>query len=60
MVELIVVHSTRMTVELLHKSEAGVWPANPTMIEAAGVVELRSVSLTLPLAEIYTGTHLET
>jgi Uma2 family endonuclease len=57
--ELIVVHSTRMTVELLHKSEAGVWPANPTIITEGGVVELRSVGLTLPLAEIYTGTHLE-
>ena len=57
-VELIVVHSTRMTVELLRKGEGGVWPANPTMIEGAGAVELRSVEMVLPLAEIYAGTHL--
>ena len=56
--ELIVVHSTRMTVELLRKGEDGAWPANPTMITDSGRVELKSVGLELPLAEIYAGTHL--
>lgn len=56
--ELIVVHSTRMKVELLRKAAGNVWPANPTMIEAGGTVDLVSVGLTLPLAEIYAGTHL--
>ena len=56
--ELVVVHSTRMRAELLRKEAGNIWPANPTMIEAGGSLALSSVGLTLPLSEIYAGTHL--
>ena len=57
-VDLVVVHSTRTKVELLRKGEGHVWPANPTMFGVGEAVKLASVGLTLPLTEIYMGTHL--
>ena len=56
--ELLVVHSTRIEVELLRKGDGNVWPANPTMFKAGGAVDLASVGMTLPLADIYAGTHM--
>ena len=56
--ELLVVHSTRIEVEMLRKGDGNVWPANATMIKAGGAVQLASVGMTLPLADIYAGTHL--
>ena len=56
--ELLVVHSTRIEVEMLRKGDGNVWPANATMIHAGGAVELASVGMTLPLADVYAGTHL--
>jgi Uma2 family endonuclease len=55
--ELLVVHSTRVEVELLHKGEANIWPANPAIFKD-GALALASIDMTLPLAEIYAGTHL--
>jgi Uma2 family endonuclease len=55
--ELLVVHSTRMEVELLRKGDGNIWPANPT-ISTAGDLRLDSIELTLPLADVYAGTHL--
>ena len=56
--ELVVVHSTRMKVELLRKGDGNVWPANPEMIDVEGTLRLESVGLSLPLSDIYAGTHL--
>ena len=56
--ERLVVHSTRIEFELLRKGDGNVWPANATMIHAGGAVELASVGMTLPLADVYAGTHL--
>ena len=56
--ELVVVHSTRMEVELLRKGAGSVWPANATVFGAGKAVELSSVAMTLAVDEIYAGTHL--
>lgn len=55
--ELLVVHSTRIEVELLRKGAGNVWPANPSILKD-GALTLASIGLTLPLAEVYAGTHL--
>ncbi|MBX9926745.1 MAG: Uma2 family endonuclease, partial [Hyphomicrobiaceae bacterium] len=57
--ELVVVHSTKLEVELLRKGADGVWPANPATISEGGAIDLRSVKLTFPIADVYSGTHLE-
>jgi Uma2 family endonuclease len=56
-VELLVVHSTRVEAELLRKGAGNIWPANP-VIAKDGALSLASIDLTLPLADIYAGTHL--
>ena len=56
--ELVVVHSTRMEVELFRKGAGSVWPANATIFAGGGAVALSSVGLTLTVDEIYAGTHL--
>jgi Uma2 family endonuclease len=56
--ELIVVHSTRIEIEFLRKGEHNIWPANPTLLKAGSVLQLASVGLTLPVANVYEGTHL--
>lgn len=57
--ELVVVHSTRMRIELLRRGEAGDWPANPTLIEDGGLVHFDVIDLTVPIAEVYRRTHLD-
>ena len=56
--ELLVVHSTRIEIELLRRDDQGVWPANATILKAGAVLDLASVELVLPVGEIYAGTHL--
>jgi Uma2 family endonuclease len=56
--EILVVHSTRVKAELLRRDAAGAWPADPQAIEAGGAVSLATIGLELPLAQAYAGTHL--
>lgn len=57
--EIVVVHSTRMKVELLARDAKGAWPADPVMIEGTeAAVVLASIGGTLALSDIYAGTHL--
>jgi Uma2 family endonuclease len=56
--ELVVVHSTRVEVELLRKGEHNIWPANPTILRAGADLTLPSIGLTVPVAQLYEGTHL--
>lgn len=58
--EIVVIHSTRMRVELLRRGDGGDWPSDPTTLEAADALELASIEARFPIAEIYTGTHLAT
>jgi Uma2 family endonuclease len=55
--ELLVIHSTRVEAELLRKGDGNIWPANPA-ISTAGGLALASIGLTLPMMDVYAGTHL--
>ena len=56
--EILVVHSTRVRVEVLRRGSNGDWPANPETLEAGGSVKLSSIGAEFALSEIYLGTHL--
>ena len=56
--EIVIVHSTQIRAELLVRDEHGHWPANATEIGVNDVLKLNSINATLPLAEVYAGTHL--
>lgn len=55
---LIVVHSTRIEVEVLLKGEHNVWPANATILSTGADLVLPSIALTLPVTRLYEGTYL--
>ncbi len=57
--ELLVVHSTRIDVEMLRNSAGNVWPANPTVIGTGGMIDLETAGLKLPMADVYVGSHLD-
>ncbi len=56
--EILVVHSTRMTAELLRRRADRSWPEEPEEIAANGTLRLEAIDLTCPLAELYARTHL--
>jgi Uma2 family endonuclease len=57
--EMLVVDSSRVTVEVWRRDASGAWPTEPETITAGGV-RLDCLNLTLALADIYTGMHLAT
>lgn len=56
--EILVVQSTRIGAEVLRRDAQGNWPADPDAISADEALTLTSISATLPLKDIYAGTHL--
>jgi Uma2 family endonuclease len=56
--ELLVVHSTRIEAELLHRGADGSWPEQPEIIRADGSLSLASIAFTVALAAIYRTTAL--
>ena len=56
--EIVVVHSTSLMAELYVRNEHGHWPANATEIGVNDALRLTSLEATLPLADVYAGTHL--
>jgi Uma2 family endonuclease len=56
--EILVVHSTRMEVELLRRDKAGNWPANALILRTGHPLNLESIGADLVIADIYDGTHL--
>ncbi len=51
--EILVVSSLARRADLLRRQPDGTWPEQPARIEADGTLDLASIGLTLPLAEIY-------
>jgi Uma2 family endonuclease len=58
--EILIVHSTRVMVELLRRGADGAWPVDPEPIEAGGALRLASIEAAWPIEEVYAGTHLLT
>jgi Uma2 family endonuclease len=57
-VEVLIVDSTCRAVEHLYRNADGSWPDNPAQISEADTFTLRSIGLSLTIAEIYAGTSL--
>ncbi len=56
--ELIVVHSTRVLAEILHRSADGSWPADPAYVGPGEALTIASAGLTCPMEALYAGTWL--
>ena len=58
LMEILVVDSERIHVEILRREPDGGWPVSGQVDVTSGSVHLASIDLDLPLPEIYRGTHL--
>jgi Uma2 family endonuclease len=56
--EILVVYSTSIGAELVRRGPNGDWPPNPAMVSAGETLNLTSINASLPLDDIYAGTHL--
>jgi Uma2 family endonuclease len=58
--EIFAVHSTRTEAELLCRQPDGSWPKEPQIIASDGILALRSIGYSAPLAALYRTTRLAT
>ncbi len=56
--EILAVHSTRIEAELLCREADGSWPKEPEIIGPDGILQLRSIGYSVPLAALYRTTAL--
>ncbi len=56
--EMLVVDSVRVVVEIWKRDKAGAWPSEPETIGVGGTVRLDAIGLELNLSDIYADTHL--
>lgn len=56
--EILIIHTAKMLAEVLLRDDAGNWSENTTQFGPGGTLELASIGLTIPVADIYAGTHL--
>lgn len=57
--EIVLVQSTEIGVDVYRRLPDGNWPSEPFKIGNGGTLELTSLDLYIPVAEVYQGTHLE-
>lgn len=56
--EILIVHSTRVKVEILRRAADQSWPENPeVIIGLEAIARLTSIECDVPLAEFYRGSH---
>ena len=58
LIEIVVVDSENVRVEVFHRVGIARWPDKGVVFEAGDTVRLESISAELPVSEIYAGTHL--
>jgi len=58
LMEILVVHSTRVAADLLRRDAAGQWPDEPVTLGPDDAITLTSVDFAVPLRAIYRTTHL--
>jgi Uma2 family endonuclease len=51
--EILVIDSTAIRAEVLRRDPAGQWPEQPEPLGDGAALELRSIGLSLPLAQAY-------
>jgi Uma2 family endonuclease len=56
--EIAIVHSTRVYAELLVRNEDGTWPADPVGFKADATLRLHSIDFESPVTAFYRGTYL--
>ena len=56
--EILIVESTKVGAELLRRLPDGNWPHQPEAIGPGGVIDLATLDLDIPLAEVYRDTYL--
>lgn len=56
--ELLVVHSTRVKAEIMRRQADGKWAPASEIVEAGGTVRLACIDVELAIADIYVGTYL--
>jgi Uma2 family endonuclease len=56
--EVLVVRAASIAADLLRRREDGTWPDEPIQIRRDDTLNLASIGLNCPLAELYTGTYL--
>lgn len=56
--EIVVIHSVRITAELLRRRADGSWPERPEVVAAGDDLALESVSFSCRLIDFYARTHL--
>ena len=56
--EVLVVQSTRVEAEVYLRDARGAWPDDPVSADPGGSIRLEPIDLTIPVSEIYEGTHL--
>jgi len=59
-VEILVVHSTKVMAELLRRDSNGQWPDEPSVLGPDDLITLTSIDFTTPLRSIYRTTYLAT
>ena len=55
--EILIVQSTRVEAKVLRRLADGTWPDAATDIPDGAALEIASIGLTLPLADLYTGSR---
>lgn len=56
--EILVVHSTRIDVQLMRRAADGSWPQAHLSHGIDDALSLQSIAMTCPVADLYAGTHL--
>ena len=56
-VEILVVDSETIDVQVFRRDDKGVWPMEPERVPLGGMVRLASLEFEMPVAEIYRGTE---
>jgi Uma2 family endonuclease len=58
-VEILVVDSESIDVQVFRRDDKGIWPTEPERVPMGGMVRLMSLDMEMPVAEIYRGTETE-
>ncbi len=56
--EIVIVDSTKVSVEVLRRLADGSWPKDPATLATGAALRFVSIGLDVPIAEIYRGTDL--
>ena len=56
--EIVVVHISRMEVEVLRRDDTGAWPADPEVVKPGGFLRLETAGLECALERVYARTGL--